>query len=212
MSLAAAGEVSHPVVNRGLEFLERSGRPDGSWAIDTNLATWVTTLSVNALADLHGLPSPLPPAAREKILDWLIGQQYRQVHPYTLAAPGGWAWTDLPGGVPDADDTAGATLALHNLAPDSEPARQAAIRGIHWLADLQNSDGGIPTFCRGWGNLPFDRSSPDLTAHALLAWSAWFDKLTDPLRTRIYAATRRACPTPARDDAATFPTRAAHAR
>ncbi len=35
--------------------------------------------------------------------------------------------------------------------------------------DLQNSDGGWPTFCRGWGRLPFDKSSPDLTAHALEA-------------------------------------------
>ncbi len=34
---------------------------------------------------------------------------------------------------------------------------------------LQNRDGGIPTFCRGWGALPFDRSAPDLTAHALRA-------------------------------------------
>src|SRR5262249_19212593 len=41
------------------------------------------------------------------------------------------------------------------------------------LLDLQNRDGGIPTFCRGWGHLPFDRSGPDLTAHALRAWHAW---------------------------------------
>jgi squalene-hopene/tetraprenyl-beta-curcumene cyclase len=34
---------------------------------------------------------------------------------------------------------------------------------------LQNGDGGFPTFCRGWGTLPFDRSGADLTAHALRA-------------------------------------------
>ncbi len=186
MSLVAAGEASHPVVARGVDFLERSSRPDGSWAIDTNLATWVTTLSVNALAGL------LEPVASKKILDWLLGQQYRDVHAYTLAAPGGWAWTDLPGGVPDADDTPGAVLALYNLAPESPDARAAAIHGINWLADLQNADGGIPTFCRGWGKLPFDRSSPDLTAHALAAWSAWFDRLPEPLQARIRRATRRA--------------------
>ena len=45
----------------------------------------------------------LDPVERRKILDWLLGQQYREVHPYTLAAPGAWAWTDLPGGVPDAE-------------------------------------------------------------------------------------------------------------
>ena len=37
--------------------------------------------------------------------------------------------------------------------------RNAAIAGVTWLLDLQNRDGGIPTFCRGWTNLPFDRSS-----------------------------------------------------
>jgi squalene-hopene/tetraprenyl-beta-curcumene cyclase len=192
MSLAAAGEADHPVAVRGVEFLERSCRPDGSWPIDTNLATWVTTLAVNALADLPQAESPLGLAARRQILEWLLSQQYRAAHPYTLAAPGGWAWTDLPGGVPDADDTPGAILALHNLAPESLAVREAAIAGITWLADLQNSDGGIPTFCRGWGKLPFDRSSPDLTAHALMAWSAWFDTLHEPLRTRIRNATRRA--------------------
>jgi squalene-hopene/tetraprenyl-beta-curcumene cyclase len=42
---------------------------------------------------------------------------------------------------------------------------------------LQNNDGGWPTFCRGWGRLPFDRSSTDITAHALRALGAWRDLL-----------------------------------
>src|SRR5262249_34299853 len=77
MSLAAAGETGHPVVARGVEFLTPSCRSDGSWAIDTNLATWLTTLSVNALADLPGADSPLDPIARKAVLDWLLAQQYR---------------------------------------------------------------------------------------------------------------------------------------
>ena len=36
---------------------------------------------------------------------------------------------------------------------------------------LQNSNGGLPTFCRGWGKLPFDRSGNDLTAHAIRAFA-----------------------------------------
>jgi squalene-hopene/tetraprenyl-beta-curcumene cyclase len=51
--------------------------------------------------------------------------------------------------------------------------------------DLQNRDGGIPTFCRGWGALPFDRSGADLTAHALLAWSAWRNELPEELQARV---------------------------
>src|SRR5262249_2033574 len=41
--------------------------------------------------------------------------------------------------------------------------------GLTWLVRLQNRDGGWPTFCRGWGKLPFDRSGSDLTAHSIRA-------------------------------------------
>ena len=84
-------------------------RPDGSWPIDTNLATWVTTLSINALAAAGELDQL---DRKDELRDWLLKQQYKKRHPYTGADPGGWAWTDLPGGVPDADDTPGAILAM----------------------------------------------------------------------------------------------------
>lgn len=176
MSLLGSGEGGQDVVRRGLDFLVKSVLPDGSWAIDTNLATWVTSLSIQALG--HGPGGlALSPVERERILNWLLGQQYRVVHPYTGAPPGGWAWTDLPGGVPDADDTPGALLALHALAGTAVVAAPEVLLavegGMRWLFGLQNRDGGIPTFCRGWGRLPFDRSSADLTAHALRAWQVW---------------------------------------
>jgi len=50
---------------------------------------------------------------------------------------------------------------------------RAARLGCDWLLGLQNRDGGWPTFCRGWGTLPFDRSGSDLTAHAIRALRAW---------------------------------------
>src|SRR5205814_5887185 len=94
------------------------------------------------------------------LVDWLLRCQLRQAHPYTGAAPGGWAWTDLSGGVPDVDDTSGALLALARLrgvgAADQKRIDEAAAAGVSWLLDLQNSDGGWPTFCRGWGTMPFD--------------------------------------------------------
>lgn len=175
MSLAGMGRADHPVAKKGVQFLIDSVRPDGSWPIDTNLATWVTTLSVNALGD------DLPEADRPVVRDWLLQQQYREVHPYTNADPGGWAWTDLPGGVPDADDTPGAMLALMTLAKseptqadDSSSPSESLQNAVRWLLGLQNRDGGFPTFCRGWGKLPFDRSSPDITAHCLRAIAKWF--------------------------------------
>jgi squalene-hopene/tetraprenyl-beta-curcumene cyclase len=160
MSLAAAGRAEHAVAHRGVEFLVASARADGSWPIDTNLATWLTTQALDALE-----PSDLADAA--PLRDWLVAQQHRDPHVYTDSPPGGWAWTDLSGGVPDADDTSGALLALLRLGvPRSDASIRAAAR---WLVGLQNRDGGWPTFCRGWGKLPFDRSAPDVTAHAIRA-------------------------------------------
>jgi squalene-hopene/tetraprenyl-beta-curcumene cyclase len=208
MSLAAIGRAGHEVVRRGAAFLEASVRPDGSWPIDTHLATWVTTLAVNALARKRadarkgadafsgcsekGSDPFFAADNAAKVRNWLLAQQHLQEHEFTHAAPGGWAWTDLPGGVPDADDTAGALLALAHLGPPDDRTREAAAHGVAWLLGLQNRDGGIPTFCRGWGALPFDRSSPDLTAHALQAWAAWRDHLPQDLQPRVDGATARA--------------------
>jgi squalene-hopene/tetraprenyl-beta-curcumene cyclase len=189
MSLAALGQARHPVAERGLQFLLESVRPDGSWPIDTNLATWVTTLAINALGP--ELPSDLRPPLQQ----WLLNQQWRQTHPYTNSPPGGWAWTDLSGGVPDADDTPGAILALLTLAATSEPpvaVRDAIAAAVGWLLGLQNRDGGWPTFCRGWGLLPFDRSSCDLTAHAVRALHAARGLLDGQLVERVGTATDRA--------------------
>lgn len=177
MALAGAGEFDHPCLPLAVEFLVKSKREDGSWPIDTNLATWGTTLSLRS-SDFSAPPIP-----------WLLAQQYREVHPFTNAPPGGWAWTDLPGGVPDADDTSSALIALKKIGHSCDEAIQ---QGITWLLDLQNRDGGIPTFCRGWGTLPFDRSTPEITAHALCAWWVWREEVPQALKKRIDEGTRQA--------------------
>ncbi len=214
LSLAGIGQARHPVARAGVQFLVNSVRPDGSWPIDTNLATWVTTLAVNALAAAGELDAL---DRKDALRAWLLRQQYLERHPYTGADPGGWAWTDLPGGVPDCDDTPGALLALRHLTgPGTAEAMDGlALRvygpvkftdaalpqlwkrweelgrpefhaacGLGWVRHLQNRDGGWPTFCRGWGNLPFDRSGCDLTAHALRALRAW---VQDSVVTRAVA-------------------------
>jgi squalene-hopene/tetraprenyl-beta-curcumene cyclase len=188
MSLASMGHASHIVAQKGAEFLVASARADGSWPIDTNLATWTTTLAVKALAHQ---PDALAPEQCAALRSWLLGQQWREEHPYTHAAPGGWAWTDLPGGVPDADDTPGALLALRKLGPLDGDTHAAAIAGVRWLMGLQNRDGGMPTFCRGWGALPFDRSSQDITAHTLRAWNAWRSEMDPRARPALVRAMSR---------------------
>ena len=201
MALAGSGQHHHPCVAGAEDFLLRSQRPDGSWPIDTNLATWVTTLSIKGLSagsESGGVKFPssqgLPAAEREVLVQWLLDQQYQSVHPFTNAAPGGWAWTNLAGGVPDADDTSGALVALWELGETEEGRARfipAVTAGMTWLVDLQNRDGGMPTFCRGWGTLPFDRSTSEITAHALWAFDLWEPSVPAALRKRIAKARRR---------------------
>jgi len=150
----------HPVAAKCLQFLRHAQRSDGSWPVDTNLSVWLTTATVTALA----AAGELPRIDRHRTTAWIAARQSKMRHPYTHAVPGGWAWTHLTGGVPDADDTAGAILALAELGH-----RDGIDQGVQWLLKLQNRDGGWPTFCRGWGKLPFDRSAPDVTAHVLRA-------------------------------------------
>jgi squalene-hopene/tetraprenyl-beta-curcumene cyclase len=187
MSLAGTGRADHGVVRQGIKFLLASIREDGSWPIDTNLATWNTTLAVNALAAAGG------DVSAPDCLDWLLSCQHRELHPFTHAQPGGWGWSELSGAVPDVDDTSGALLALATLLssspqPKHEQIHSAAAAGAKWLLEIQNADGGWPTFCRGWGKMPFDRSGADLTAHAIRALHAWRHRID---QRQIHRAIRR---------------------
>jgi squalene-hopene/tetraprenyl-beta-curcumene cyclase len=181
MSLMGAGLESHPVTRSCIRFLESTVRTDGSWPIDVNLSTWVTSLATRALGD------DLSPAQQNSIREHLLKTQWSVVHPFTHSEPGGWGWTNESGGVPDADDTSAALIALAQLGCDASVAE----RGIHWLLNLQNRDGGMPTFCKGWGRLPFDQSCPDLTAHMIRAFLAWRDRVGPALWKRMERSIRR---------------------
>jgi len=167
MCLIYSGYASHQVVKKGIAFLKNKQRDDGSWAIDTDLSTWVTTLSIKAYGkSLHKVFS------REEInslRNHLLSLQYNHTHPFNKALPGGWGWTNYTGSVPDGDDTPGAIISLLQIYQGSEKENQVIVKACKWLIGLQNKDGGIPTFCRGWGKLPFDSSCADLSGHAFLA-------------------------------------------
>ncbi len=198
MCLADMQLADHPVARLAVKFLLDSRLEDGSLPIDTNLATWTTSLSISALT--YGSTSALS----SRTIRWLLSCQHWSDHPFTGAQPGGWGWSNLSGAVPDADDTPAALLALakhveqlsptvpappqsstkpgiseHPITPPlltpllNDQINHAVAQGLKWLLALQNRDGGWPTFCRGWGKLPFDRSGSDLTAHALRAIRAW---------------------------------------
>lgn len=189
MCLVACGRADSETVRKGTGFLVSQQRDDGSWPIDTDLSTWVTTLSVKALAkDIGQFLSVLQV---ETIREHLLGLQYKENHPFNGARPGGWGWTSYSGSVPDADDTPGAILALHELFNGTKRERQAMLAGCRWLMGLQNSDGGIPTFCKGWGRLPFDKSCADLTGHSILALAKTYNLLESTLDNRTKSKMRK---------------------
>ena len=181
MCLAAGGFREHEVTRRCAKFLIDTVREDGSWPIDTDLSGWVTSLAAKIL--------PLAPCSLP-LASLITSHATTSIHPFTHAAPGGWGWSDLSGSVPDGDDTSGALVALHHLLTEDGSRQQADVppevkNGLKWLMGLQNNDGGMPTFCKGWGKLPFDRSTPDITAHAILAMGLWLPSLEGKLKADV---------------------------
>ena len=179
MCLMSSNQEENIVVPKAIEFLNRQQRSDGGWPIDTDLSIWVTTLSIKAMD--RKINSYLTEESVDLLRDHLLSRQYKSKHPFNDAPSGGWGWTNYSGSVPDADDTPGAIVALLDLYEGTIEENVAIINGCRWLTGIQNSDGGIPTFCKGWGRLPFDRSCADLTGHALLAWCKAMDILGDAI-------------------------------
>jgi len=189
MCLVSSGLSDNRVVSKGLAFLRKLQRPDGSWPIDTDLSTWVTTSGVKALGSQ--MPEIFSEAEIETLVNHLKAIQYKDVHPFNLAQPGGWGWTSFSGSVPDVDDTSGAILALLELYHSDNEDAVTIINGCSWLTNLQNKDGGFPTFCRGWGRLPFDSSCADLTGHALLALTRSLEIVGDKMSAELQNSVRQ---------------------
>ena len=190
MTLVGAGFKKHPICTKAQKFLRNAIRKDGSWPIDTNLTTWVTTLAVNSMS--KDTIEKMEASEKRDITNWLLNQQHKIVHPFTKTPPGGWAWIDTPGGVADGDDTSGALIAVKRLIGDTDEGRKAAKPGLIWLMGIQNSDGGFPTFCKGWGKLPFDASCQDITAHAIRAMISWKNEMDEPFKRKLNRTLKRA--------------------
>jgi len=198
MTLLAQYGTASSVAQKCLDFIANSVRTDGSWPIDSNLSIWVTTNAIKAMTAISSDAEPQATVAIDytALRKWVLAQQQTRPHPYTNSLPGGWAWTHLDGGVPDTDDTASAIIALLQLDDQSGQTTAAVNNAVCWLLKMQNNDGGWPTFCRGWAKLPFDCSSPDLTAHAIRALDMFCQKrdaaASDAILVSIAKAIQRA--------------------
>jgi squalene-hopene/tetraprenyl-beta-curcumene cyclase len=179
LSLLNSGYGKTEVVKKGIRFLKNTQRSDGSWPIDVDLSSWVTSLSVKAYRS--NLTAFITTDQQDGIADHFKLIQNEGVHPFNGTGPGGWGWTNYAGSVPDGDDTPGTILALLKLQPENK-VKKEVLDAVNWLGKLQNNDGGFPTFSKGWGKLPFDQSCSDLTGHCLLAVSAVRETYSHDLR------------------------------
>ncbi|MFI0371202.1 squalene--hopene cyclase [Actinomadura sp. 1N219] len=174
--------LDHPVVQRGLDGLERFTVRDekGRRLEACQSPVWDTVLAMNALADA-GLPAGHP--ALERAAGWVIREEVKGPGDWSVRRPelppGGWAFEFDNDCYPDVDDTAEVVIALNRVQhPLAEPAVE---RGVRWMAGMVSKDGGFGAFdadntrtlCR---RLPFcdfgeviDPPSADVTAHVVEA-------------------------------------------
>jgi squalene-hopene/tetraprenyl-beta-curcumene cyclase len=190
MSIGSIGCQDHSIVRRGIEFLLSAVRADSSWSISPNLAVTNTALAINCLT--------APPATAhnwqlgaiehnndhddslisERCLDWLIGCQRREPNSVTEVPEGGWSVSDSIGSLPNTVATSQVLSVLARLHRNIESAQRERIdrvvgRGIAWLLNLQNENGGWPTFYRGEAFLQFDHGGIDATAEVLRSLASW---------------------------------------
>jgi len=190
LCLVESGYRDLEVVRDGIAFLKSTQREDGSWPIDIDLSTWVSTLAVKSLR--NNVDNVLDSTDKLQITNHFLYIQNKHIHPFNGAQPGGWGWTSHSGSVPDGDDTPGTILALFALNQENpEVIKKPVIVGLFWLLQLQNNDGGFPTFSRGWGKLPFDQSCSDLTGHAILAMAKTDHVFGDSMSRKEYSGNKK---------------------
>jgi squalene-hopene/tetraprenyl-beta-curcumene cyclase len=134
--------LEHPVMQRGLEGLERfmvedrGAEPSAAFGAPQvahrrleacQSPVWDTALAMVALND-GGVPGDHPALVRAA--EWLLGEEVRVRGDWSAARPelepGGWAFEFANENYPDVDDTAEVVLALLRVAPlEPELARRA---------------------------------------------------------------------------------------
>jgi squalene-hopene/tetraprenyl-beta-curcumene cyclase len=162
---------------------------------------WDTALTLNALADA-GLPSKH--SAIQRAAEWLVAREVHRPGDWSIVnpdvEPGGWFFEYRNGFYPDTDDTA---MVLMALAKNDCGHLPAARRGVQWLLQMQNRDGGWAAFDRDINKevltkVPFadhnamlDPSCPDITARVLEALGFYGYRVGRPQVDRGIAFLRR---------------------
>ena len=176
-------DVADPMIQRGLEAIERFGVEDRQtyWMQSCISPVWDTALTIRALVD-SGLAPSNPALVRAG--EWLLSKQILDYGDWAVknsqGKPGGWAFEFENRFYPDVDDTAVVVMALNALQLGDEKIKQGAIsRAVNWIASMQCQEGGWAAFDldnnQDWLNaLPYgdfkamiDPNTADVTARVL---------------------------------------------
>ena len=137
--LAQLGDTTSPAIQRGLAFLRRDQRPEGSWygrwGLNYIYGTWSVLCALNAL----GIDSAAPEVRRA--VDWLVSIQNPD---------GGWGEDatsyklDYRGHEPAPSTASQTAWALLGLMAAGAVDHPAVARGIVYLSHTQDDDGLWP--------------------------------------------------------------------
>jgi squalene-hopene/tetraprenyl-beta-curcumene cyclase len=183
LALVALGyPPNHPLTAREREYLAAFEiEEDDTIRVQPCLPpVWDTALAMVALAEagVAGDHPALVRAARWLLTKQVVGPGDWQVKDPD-AEPAGWAFEFRNDFYPDVDDTAFVLMALQRVTyPDAPRMNYAVRKGVDWVVNMQNRDGGWGAFDRDndralLTRVPFadhnamiDPSTPDLTARA----------------------------------------------
>ena len=124
----------------------------------------------------------------ERCVEWLLKTQHTDAEHVDRCAGRRLGRERSPGAEPNTIATAGALAALAHACSSAwrcnwrRRIERAASLGVAWLLEMQNEDGGWPTYCRDDDAQPFDGSGVDPTAQAVRALARW---------QRLWKASRR---------------------
>jgi squalene-hopene/tetraprenyl-beta-curcumene cyclase len=149
------------LVRRGVTYLRKTVRADGSWAVNRDLEFSVTTFVATGLQDSGFGDDPRMGATEA----WIRSCQWDISFPPTGCPPGGWAWS-AESGWPNSDDTANALGALAGFNCAAGDPQAAA--GVRWLLSMQNRNGSWSCFCQD-NHVALDAPCSVITSHAVTA-------------------------------------------
>ena len=105
----------------------------------------------------------------DQCLEWLLNLQQLAPNKLTEAPAGGWGDSDAPGALPNTSATASVLLALAEWCRRDVSAYRARVEravtlGVAWILDVQNGDGGWPTYHIESSSQQSDDTGIELTA------------------------------------------------